>query len=110
VSTYGVAQPGSLDAPSSPAASSRDPVLGLLLKWTALPLQARVGSKLRIAACADAATDERVRALLDLGHGSGAITLVNKGCKRCVDLAARSSPTIAPRQSWRQYSAETTSG
>jgi hypothetical protein len=55
---------GSLDAPSSPAASSRDPVLGLLLKWTALPLQASVGSKLRIAACADAATDERVRALL----------------------------------------------
>jgi hypothetical protein len=47
---------------------------------------------------------------VDLGHGSGAITLVNKGCKRCVDLAARSSPTIAPRQSWRQYSAETTSG
>jgi hypothetical protein len=54
-----VAQPGSLDAPSSPAASSRDPVLGLLLKWT-LPLQASVGSKLRIAARADAATDERV--------------------------------------------------
>ena len=58
-----MAQPGSLDAPSSPAASSRDPVLGLLLKWTALPLQASVGSKLRIAARADAATDERVRAL-----------------------------------------------
>jgi len=82
LSTYGVAQPGSLDAPSSPAASSRGPVLGLLLKWTALPLQASVGSKLRIAARAEAATDERVRALwismaqnVDLGHGSGAITL-----------------------------------
>jgi len=29
---------------------------------------------------------------VDLGHGSGAITLVNKGCKRCVDLAARFKP------------------
>jgi hypothetical protein len=36
---------------------------GCYLKWTALPLQASVGSKLRTAARgADAAIDERVRA------------------------------------------------
>ena len=44
-------EPESFDAPSSPAASSRGPVLALgLLQWTALPLQASVGSKLRTAA------------------------------------------------------------
>src|SRR5262249_42590405 len=107
LSTYGVAQPGSLDAPSSPAASCRDPVLGLLLKWTALPLQASVGSELRIAARADAATDERA---LWISMAQIWTSGTARARSRSASIGTCSSRTIAPRQSWRQYSAQTTSG
>jgi hypothetical protein len=46
---------------------------------------------------------------VELGHGSGAITLgVYRHLFKPDDRAFK--PDIAPRQSWRQYSAETTSG
>src|SRR5262249_38731914 len=100
---------GALASPPAPPHPSRDPVLGLLLKWTALPLQASVGSKLRIAARADAATDERVWALW-ISMAQIWTSGTARARSRSASIGTCSSPTIAPRQSWRQYSAETTSG
>src|SRR6516164_5278357 len=98
-------EPESFDAPSSPAASSRGPVLALgLLQWTALPLQASVGSKLRTAAhglTLRLTSDGRYGfdgADVGLGHSSAAITLGVYGHLFKPDDRAAAV--------WRQYSAD----